>query len=116
MLANRTKTKSDVGLEDIIVASHALKDAVRHTPLVRDDVLSQRYGCDIHLKREDLQAVRSFKIRGAYNIIRSLPEEERTRGVVCASAGNHAQGVACPAGHLGFPEKFSCRPRRRDRK
>ena len=94
MPANRTKATFDVGLEDIIVASHALKDAVRHTPLMRDDVLSQRYNCNVYLKREDLQVVRSFKIRGAYNFMRNLDEKERARGVVCASAGNHAQGVA----------------------
>jgi len=97
MPANRTKTL-DIGLEDIIVASHALKDVVRHTPLMKDHVLSQRYNCNVYLKREDLQAVRSFKIRGAYNYMSNLNEEERRRGVVCASAGNHAQGVA-----------FSCR-------
>lgn len=86
--------KVDIGLEDIIVAGHALKEAVRHTPLLKNEVLSQRYNCDVYLKREDLQAVRSFKIRGAYNFMRNLTAAERERGVVCASAGNHAQGVA----------------------
>ena len=63
-------------------------------PLMRSDVLSEQYGCSVYLKREDLQVVRSFKIRGAYNKMHSLPEEALSRGVVCASAGNHAQGVA----------------------
>lgn len=97
MQSNRTMPP-DIRLEDIVVASHALKEVVRHTPLIKNDILSQRYNCNVYLKREDLQAVRSFKIRGAYNFMRNLSEEERARGVVCASAGNHAQGVA-----------FSCR-------
>jgi len=73
------------------------------TPLQRNAVLSQRYGCNVYLKREDLQIVRSFKIRGAYNFIRSLPEDIAERGVVCASAGNHAQGVAYSCSALGIP-------------
>jgi threonine dehydratase len=83
-----------VKLEDIIVASHLLKDVVYHTPLQKNFILSEKYNCNVYLKREDLQVVRSFKIRGAYNLMRSLPEEKLRRGVVCASAGNHAQGLA----------------------
>lgn len=83
-----------VQIEDIIIANHALKEVVNHTPLQKNEVLSDRYGCNIFLKREDLQVVRSFKIRGAYNLIQSLSTEELSNGVVCASAGNHAQGVA----------------------
>jgi threonine dehydratase len=83
-----------VNMEDIIVANHVLKDVIEKTPLQRNKLLSERYGCNVYLKREDLQVVRSFKIRGAYNLIRHLSAEERQRGVVCASAGNHAQGVA----------------------
>ncbi|MEF3311254.1 threonine ammonia-lyase IlvA [Paenibacillus sp. GYB004] len=83
-----------VRLEDIIVAGHALKDVVHHTPLQKNYILSERYGCNVYLKREDLQVVRSFKIRGAYNLMRGLSEDELKKGVVCASAGNHAQGVA----------------------
>ncbi|MFD2369170.1 threonine ammonia-lyase IlvA [Brevibacillus sp. GCM10020057] len=88
------QTISTVRVEDIVVANHALKDVVEKTPLQRNKVLSERYGCNVYLKREDLQVVRSFKIRGAYHFIRSLSATERARGVVCASAGNHAQGVA----------------------
>lgn len=62
--------------------------------MIKSDFLSTKYNANIYLKREDLQAVRSFKIRGAANAIRSLTEEERKKGVVTASAGNHAQGVA----------------------
>ncbi|WP_188647614.1 threonine ammonia-lyase IlvA [Marinithermofilum abyssi] len=83
-----------VTVEDVIFANHLLKDIVQHTPLQHNAVLSNRYDCRLFLKREDLQVVRSFKIRGAYNAIRHLPEAKRNNGVVCASAGNHAQGVA----------------------
>lgn len=75
------------------------------TPLQRDAVLSAKYDCDVYLKREDLQIVRSFKIRGAYNMIRSLSVEDRAKGIVCASAGNHAQGVAYSCKALGIKGK-----------
>ncbi|NHN30259.1 threonine ammonia-lyase IlvA [Paenibacillus agricola] len=83
-----------IKLEDIIMASHLLKDVVFHTPLQRNAILSDKYNCNVFLKREDLQVVRSFKIRGAYNLMRSLPADKLSKGVVCASAGNHAQGMA----------------------
>jgi threonine dehydratase len=67
---------------------------VRRTPLTHSDILSERFGANVLLKREDLQTVRSYKIRGALNKIKSLPPEVIAAGVVCASAGNHAQGVA----------------------
>jgi len=89
-----------VSVEEIVVANHALKDVVEKTPLQKNKLLSERYGCNVYLKREDLQVVRSFKIRGAYHFIRSLGQEQRERGVVCASAGNHAQGVAYSCNHL----------------
>ncbi|MBP1156699.1 MULTISPECIES: threonine ammonia-lyase IlvA [unclassified Paenibacillus] len=99
-------TAQRIKLEDIIVASHVLKDVVHHTPLQKNFILSEKYGCNVYLKREDLQVVRSFKIRGAYNLIRSLPEEKLQRGVVCASAGNHAQGVAYSCKALAIPGKI----------
>jgi len=71
-----------------------IKSVVNRTPLQYNRHLSEKYGAEVYLKREDLQVVRSYKLRGAYNKIISLTEEERNRGVVCASAGNHAQGVA----------------------
>ncbi|WP_088102158.1 threonine ammonia-lyase IlvA [Halalkalibacter urbisdiaboli] len=83
-----------IHLEDIIIANQRLKDVVTHTPLQKNLVLSERYDCNVYLKREDLQVVRSFKIRGAFHQISSLTQEELNNGVVCASAGNHAQGVA----------------------
>ncbi|MCS6832631.1 MAG: threonine ammonia-lyase [Flammeovirgaceae bacterium] len=81
-------------VEGIIKASIKLRGVVNHTPLHPDLTLSARYDANIFLKREDLQLVRSYKIRGAYNKMASLTREELSRGVVCASAGNHAQGVA----------------------
>lgn len=83
---------------DIGKAHEVLKHIVLKTPLQYHRKLSEYFQAEIYLKREDLQVVRSYKIRGAYNLIQSLSTQERERGVVCASAGNHAQGVA-----------FSCR-------
>ncbi|SFP43297.1 threonine ammonia-lyase IlvA [Salibacterium halotolerans] len=85
---------SGIHIEDIIIANQTLKDVVAHTPLQKNQVLSERYGANVYLKREDLQVVRSFKIRGAYYLMQGLSEETLKNGVVCASAGNHAQGVA----------------------
>jgi len=95
-----------LSLEEIVKAGQALKNVVRHTPLEYNDILSERYGCNVYLKREDLQIVRSFKIRGAYNKMRSLNKEELEKGVVCASAGNHAQGVAFSCKALSAPGKI----------
>ncbi|MEK5433989.1 MULTISPECIES: threonine ammonia-lyase IlvA [Paenibacillus] len=94
-----------VGMEDIVRAHHVLREVIIRTPLQRDAVLSAKYDCDVYLKREDLQIVRSFKIRGAYNMIRSLSVEDRAKGIVCASAGNHAQGVAYSCKALGIKGK-----------
>ncbi|AIQ50606.1 threonine ammonia-lyase IlvA [Paenibacillus sp. FSL R7-0331] len=94
-----------VGMEDIVRAHHVLREVIVRTPLQLDAVLSAKYGCNVYLKREDLQIVRSFKIRGAYNMIRSLSAEDRAKGIVCASAGNHAQGVAYSCKALGIKGK-----------
>lgn len=67
---------------------------IKKTPLTYNANLSRRYNCHVYLKREDLQVVRSYKLRGAYNMMSSLPAEQLQKGVVCASAGNHAQGFA----------------------
>ncbi|MCB0656065.1 MAG: threonine ammonia-lyase IlvA, partial [Saprospiraceae bacterium] len=83
-----------ISLEAIQAASIRLKEVAYHTPLMHNLHLSEWYGCNLFLKREDLQVVRSYKVRGAYNKMSSLPPEVLQRGVVCASAGNHAQGVA----------------------
>ncbi|WP_192892965.1 threonine ammonia-lyase IlvA [Planococcus salinus] len=97
---------SRVSVEEIMVANQALKDVVIKTPLQKNELLSARYDCNVYLKREDLQVVRSFKLRGAYNFIRSLSAEDREKGVVCASAGNHAQGVAYSCYALGIEGKI----------
>ncbi len=81
-------------LPDIDGAYETLKSVVLKTPLQRHRKLSEKFGAEIYIKREDLQVVRSYKLRGAFNLIQSLTSAERARGVVCASAGNHAQGVA----------------------
>jgi threonine dehydratase len=100
------KVKQDkVKIEDILQAHHTLRDAINHTPLQKNAILSDRYNCNVYLKREDLQVVRSFKLRGAYHLIRSLSDDELKNGVVCASAGNHAQGVAFSCKMLGIPGK-----------
>lgn len=83
---------------DPVKAQERLKAVIKRTPLIYNARLSEKYDCQVFLKREDLQAVRSYKLRGAYNMISQLSEEQLSKGVVCASAGNHAQGVA-----------FSCR-------
>ncbi len=79
---------------DINKAYDIIKSVVLKTPLQFHRKLSEKYGCEVYLKREDLQLVRSYKLRGAYNLIQSLNADQRKRGIVCASAGNHAQGVA----------------------
>ncbi|MHA2893005.1 threonine ammonia-lyase IlvA [Bacillus thuringiensis] len=100
------KVKERVKIEDILMAHNCMKDIVIKTPLQRDTVLSEKYDCDVYVKREDLQLIRSFKIRGAYNLIQSLPKEKLQNGVVCASAGNHAQGVAYTCNLLKIPSKI----------
>lgn len=81
-------------VENIYSASERLRGVSKHTPLMLNANLSEQYGASIYLKREDLQVVRSYKIRGAYNKMASLSAAELAKGVVCASAGNHAQGLA----------------------
>lgn len=88
---------------DVIAANNVLKHVVERTPLDFDRYLSEKYGATIYLKRENMQKVRSFKIRGAYYAISRLSDEEKERGVVCASAGNHAQGVAFTCNEMKIP-------------
>ena len=89
-------------LHDIVSAAQILKGVVIHSPLMKNVNFSERFGADIYFKREDLQTVRSYKIRGAYNKIFSLNDEEKSNGIACASAGNHAQGVAYSCSKLGI--------------
>ncbi len=83
-------------------AAERLAGVVTRTPLQFNERLSAATGASVWLKREDLQPVRSYKIRGAYNLISQLDEQQRAAGVVCASAGNHGQGVAYACARLGI--------------
>lgn len=92
----------DVRLTDILAARRALQGRVRETPIVDDAVLSEVRGAPVRLKLECWQATGSFKIRGALNRVLSLTAEERARGLLAVSAGNHALGVAAAAAELGL--------------
>lgn len=87
-------TEGKLTAEEIDEAHRVLSKVVTHTPLAYDDYLSKKYRANVYLKREDMQRVRSFKIRGAYYNIIKAEKEKLNNGVVAASAGNHAQGVA----------------------
>lgn len=82
------------GVLDFVAAQVRLRKIANRTPLSYNLNLSKKYHCNVYLKREDLQVVRSYKLRGAYNMMSSLQAEQMQHGVVCASAGNHAQGFA----------------------
>src|SRR5258706_15093945 len=92
-----------ITLADIEAAARAIGGAVEITPARHSRTLSAIAGAEIFLKFENLQFTASFKERGALNKLLSLGEEERKRGVIAMSAGNHAQGVAYHAGRLGIP-------------
>jgi threonine dehydratase len=94
-----------VSLEDVLAAREGLDAVMRATPLKFSRGLSDRVGTDVYLKCENLQRAGSFKFRGAYTRISRLSESERSAGVVAASAGNHAQGVALAAQMLGIKAK-----------
>ena len=91
---------------DVRAAADRLSSVASPTPLHASARLSALTGAQVHLKREDLQPVRSYKIRGAYNLIAQLDHDQRARGVVCASAGNHAQGVALACAQLGVDARI----------
>ena len=91
-----------VSAADVDAAAQRLAKVVLRTPLQHNPRLSAATGAHVYLKREDLQPVRSYKIRGAYNLMAQLSEDEKAAGVVCASAGNHAQGVALSCQLLGI--------------
>lgn len=92
---------TSVSARDVDDAAARLRAVIGPTPLQLNPRLSDALGGEVWVKREDLQPVRSYKIRGAYNLIAQLPEADRLTGVVCASAGNHAQGVAFACQRLG---------------
>ena len=94
-------TPGGVSSDDVAAARKLLRDVISDTPLLHSRVLSEIVAGPVYLKAENLQRTGSFKVRGAYNRIARLSDGERARGVVAASAGNHAQGVAFAAGLLG---------------
>jgi threonine dehydratase len=96
-----TMTSWQAGFDDVVAASEILRGVISATPMLHSWVLSDRIGGPVHLKCENLQRTGSFKARGAYVRISRLTDDERSRGVVAASAGNHAQGVAFAAALLG---------------
>ena len=85
-------------LEMVREAQEALRGIARRTPLDR----APKFGENVYIKAENLQLTGAFKLRGAYNKIRSLTPEEAARGVIACSAGNHAQGIALSASRLGI--------------
>lgn len=91
-----------INAKEVEEAYDLLKPVVTKTPLQLDPYLSNKYQANIYLKEENLQKVRSFKLRGAYYSISKLSADQRSKGVVCASAGNHAQGVAFAANQLNI--------------
>lgn len=93
-------------IKDIELAHKRLKNVVIQTPLIKSLNLSNDFNANIYLKREDLQTVRSFKIRGAYNKLSTLSKDESEKGIICASAGNHAQGVALSCNLLDIQGKI----------
>jgi threonine dehydratase len=93
---------SPLSAADIDAAAERISGAVTLSPLQYSDRLSQAVGAEVFLKREDLQVVRSYKLRGAYNLLMQLTPEEKAAGVVCSSAGNHAQGFALACRSMGI--------------
>ncbi|HEY9514935.1 MAG TPA: threonine/serine dehydratase, partial [Gemmatimonadaceae bacterium] len=94
---------SDLQAEDVSAAAHRLRGIAIRTPLRRTRELSALAGCDVYLKLECEQTTGSFKLRGAFNLLSTLPSSTRQRGVVASSAGNHGLGVAWAAHHFGIP-------------
>lgn len=96
-------------LDKVYHANYALKEAIRQTDLIYSPVLSKESGCELYLKTENLQVTGSFKVRGAYYKISQLDDEEKSRGVIACSAGNHAQGVALASKKFGI-KSIICMP------
>ena len=96
-------------LDKVYHAQYVLKSVVKETDIIRSHVLSSFYGCDLYLKPENLQRTGSFKVRGAYYKISQLSDEEKAKGVIACSAGNHAQGVAIASTKFGINAKI-CMP------
>lgn len=106
LIMSTTLKSKLISVEKILQAKVRLKDVISTTPTQLNYGLSERYEANIYLKREDLQVVRSYKIRGAYNKLASLTAKQKKQGIVAASAGNHAQGVALSCQLLGIEGKI----------
>ncbi len=91
-----------ITLQTIKEAQQTLENITYKTSLTKAPILSEKYDCNIYLKKENLQLTGSFKLRGAFNKIANISEDKKALGVVAASAGNHAQGVAFSASHFGI--------------
>jgi len=92
-----------LALDDVVQARNVIQGMVQRTPLIHSHILSQRFGCQLFLKAENLQHTGSFKVRGAYNKIITLARSGVVKGIIAASAGNHAQGVAVAAAAADIP-------------
>ena len=101
-LSQSTRASLPITAADIDEAAQRISGVVERTPLQLSERLSEATGATVYLKREDLQAVRSYKLRGAYNLLTQLSDEEIAAGVVCSSAGNHAQGFALACRSMGI--------------
>ncbi|WP_102140957.1 threonine ammonia-lyase IlvA [Mycobacterium hubeiense] len=101
-LSQNSRTSLPLSAADIDEAAQRISDLVARTPLELCERLSEATGANVYLKREDLQAVRSYKLRGAYNLLQQLSDDEIAAGVVCSSAGNHAQGFALACRSMGI--------------
>lgn len=105
-LRNEKTETLGVSLDEVNLAQMNLKGVAKNTPFDFNENLSRQFEANVYLKREDLQVVRSYKLRGAYNKIVQLSEQEKNNGVICASAGNHAQGVAYSCQQLNIKGKI----------
>jgi threonine dehydratase len=101
-LSQTSRRPAPLGASDIDEAAQRISKVVTLSPLQYSDRLSAQTGLQVYLKREDLQAVRSYKLRGAYNLLMQLTPDEIAAGVVCSSAGNHAQGFALACRSMGI--------------
>lgn len=95
--------KKEVNINDIYEAAERIKKYVRHTPLLNASAMRDEVGCDLYLKAESLQVTGAFKVRGAFNKVLSIPEEERGHGIITSSSRNHAQACAYVGRKLGIP-------------
>ena len=91
-----------ISLNKIVQAKHQVDAFIAHTPCELSKRISQMSGAQVYLKKENLQITGAYKVRGAFNKIANLSEQQKAKGVVAASAGNHAQGVAISAAHFGI--------------